>query len=198
MKKHLIIVGVISGVGLLIVTLFLRSGKMPSVSTAVPSGFVSLLQEGGGVPSDTSGSPVRSGQGYAVVNGDKVPVGEAPVSPATPPVHAVEETKPPSSAPRALRATPSLRFPKIPTAEVIQSFSVFDVSPQLKSFREQMIKEGVIKADEFMKINNNTDMEQFLLKMVAWKAKGAGATNEQIQGSLASISNAYSRLRSAR
>jgi len=102
----------------------------------------------------------------------------------TPPI----ATPPISSFQLGRRPTPS-------QAAAIASFSVFDVSPQLRDFRTQMVKEGVIKNTEFVKINNNTDMERFLLKLVEWQAQKASSTPEQIQDALDRIRKAYARIK---
>lgn len=77
----------------------------------------------------------------------------------------------------------------------IASFSVFTSSPQLRDLRTKMVQEGVIQETEFGKINNNRDMEQFLLKMVEWQARKAGSTDAQIQDALDRIRKAYDQVK---
>jgi len=192
---------------------------MPEVSTAPTPGTTLPIQKGSGVQTGSNNVPIaEKGRGYAVINGENIAgKSEAPSSPEALPVSGgVHQEEPPSPvsvllpgqtlpapAPRTPRSvaltSPSL-VPKISTSttDAIRVFSVFNTSPQLKSFREQMVKEGAIQASDFVKINNNADMEQFLLKLVAWKAKSAGATDAQIQHSLANISKGFSALRSGR
>lgn len=117
--------------------------------------------------------------------------------------------RPPSSArplgsPQLPQATTSITLPSVfqkPTpaqAAAIASFSVFDASPELRDFRAQMVKEGVIKDTEFVKINNNNDMEQFLLQLVEWKGKQASSTPAQMQDSRNRIIKAYDRIQASR
>ncbi|MBI3442645.1 MAG: hypothetical protein HY007_02675 [Candidatus Sungbacteria bacterium] len=124
--------------------------------------------------------------------------------PQTPLSGQTPQSRPLSNAskplPRATSSVPIL-VPKQPTpsqAAAIAAFSVFDVSPQLRDFRAQMVQEGVIKDTEFIKINNNRDMEQFLLKLVEWKGKQASSTPAQMQDSRDRITKAYDQIRSAK
>lgn len=80
-------------------------------------------------------------------------------------------------------------------ASGVASFSVLNVSPQLRDFRAQMVQEGVIANTEFVRINNNADMEQFILKLVEWQAIKASSTPEQIQDARDRITKAYDQIR---
>lgn len=77
------------------------------------------------------------------------------------------------------------------------SFSVFTSSPQLRALRTQMVQEGVIADSEFIRINNNADMETFMLKLVEWQARKAGSADAQIQDALDRIRKAYDQIRTA-
>ena len=98
----------------------------------------------------------------------------------------------PNQTPQSQPTTPpssSRRDPDV--AAALESFSVFNASTELKDFRDAMVQQGIIHADEFVKINTNADMEAFLLKLVAWKAKAAGATAAEIQDAKDRITKAY-------
>lgn len=78
------------------------------------------------------------------------------------------------------------------------SFSVFKTSPQLGALRTQMVEEGIIGSNEFTRIKNNADMEQFMLKLVEWQARKASSTEDQIQDALDRIKKAYNQIESAK
>jgi len=80
-------------------------------------------------------------------------------------------------------------------ASAAAAFSVFVASPQLRDLRTKMVQEGVIQESEFSKVNNNSDMEQFLLKLVEWQAKKASSTPVQIQDARDRITKAYDQFR---
>lgn len=107
----------------------------------------------------------------------------------------------PSGLTPSPQATTSATLPSVPKqptpsqAAAIASFSVFDASPQMRDFRSQMVKDGAIKSYEFARINNNSDMEAFLLKLVEWKGKQASSTPAQIQDARDRIIKAYGHLR---
>ena len=58
-----------------------------------------------------------------------------------------------------------------------------------------MIKDGVIKENEFVKINNTDDMEAFFLKMAEWKGKKASSTPEHLRDVRGRITRAYDQIR---
>ncbi|MBI4224733.1 MAG: hypothetical protein HY617_00205 [Candidatus Sungbacteria bacterium] len=95
----------------------------------------------------------------------------------------VQQIPAPSSVPAARSQT------------AVAAVSVFTAIPQLGVLRTQMVQEGVIGSNEFVRIKNNTDMEQFMLKLVEWQAKKASSTPEQIQDALDRIKKAYDQVR---
>lgn len=108
----------------------------------------------------------------------------------------------PTSSVASPQATTSIAFPSVPKqpapsqTAVVNSFSVFDASPQLRDFRAQMVRDGAIKSYEFARISNNSDMEAFLLRLVEWRGKQASSTPAQIQDARDRITRAYDQIKS--
>lgn len=139
-------------------------------------------------PLPVSISPTPPGIGTSRISaGTRTALPESPSGPAIGAAPAVPRQPVPT--------IPRFSFSPEQQATAVSSFLVFNVSPQLRDLRAQMVKDGVIKETEFVKINNNDDMEKFLLKLVEWPAKNGSSTPEQIQDARDRITKAYDQIR---
>ncbi len=91
-------------------------------------------------------------------------------------------------------ASPFLRLQRRQNATP-PAASLFNLSPELKNIRTEMIKDDSIRQNEFIEIKNNQDTEQFLLKMVEWQRQKSKVTPEDAATIEARIKKQYQDLR---
>ena len=73
--------------------------------------------------------------------------------------------------------------------------SLFNLSPELKNIRTEMMQDNAIGQNEFIEIKNNQDTEQFLLRMVEWQRQKSKVTTEDAEIIKAQIKRQYQDLR---